>query len=160
MKKYNKTTTPHNPDRIEKAITLIENGKVMTANNGTFRVLTDRFAGGYTVTITSCDCADFEGRKAKGDDSACKHMWAAIGATAAMLIGEIRKAASLPALQAIGKSYADAMQSLPEPYVTIARNEYKARRDALTKANRDDEALQILIKPQPKSNGSYGAIEI
>lgn len=146
-------------DKISKAIELIETGKIYNQSNGIFRVLTERFAGGYTVTLTSCDCADFEQRLAKGDNEPCKHQWAAIGATAAMLIGDIRKADSLTALQAIGKQYADAMATLPEVFVNIARSEYRMRRAALT-AKSNDEEIAILIKPQPKSLGSYGAIEI
>jgi hypothetical protein len=135
---------------------LIEQGKVMTANNGTFRVLTERFAGGYTVTLTSCDCADFEARQAT-DPTPCKHQWAAIGTTAAMLIGDIRRATTLPELITIGKTYADAMSTLPEAFVKIARNEYRTRRDTLS---HKDEEISILIKPQPKSNGNYGGVEI
>jgi hypothetical protein len=159
MTKYTKTPRTNKTDRIEKAIELIETGKVYSRTDGTFGVLTERFAGGYTVTLTSCDCADFEGRKAT-DNTPCKHQWAAIGATAAMLIGDIRKAESITVLESAGKQYADAMATMPDAFVEIARTEYRTRKDALTKASRDDEALQILIKPQPKSNGSYNGIEI
>jgi hypothetical protein len=160
MTKYSKTSKTIKTDRIEKAIALIGQGKVYSQSNGTFRVLTERFAGGYTITLTSCDCADFEGRKDKGDTSPCKHQWAAIGATAAMLIGDIRKAATLTAREATGKQYADAMTSLPQVFANIARSEYRARKDALTAQSRDDEEIAILIKPQPKSNGTYNGIEI
>jgi hypothetical protein len=157
MKRYTKPTNTNKTDRIEKAIALIESGKVYSQGNGAFRVLTERVAGGYTVTLTSCDCADFEQRNAEGDSTPCKHQWAAIGATAAMLIGDIRKAQSITALEATGKQYADAMATLPQVFVNIARSEYRTNKDALTKA---DEDLQILIKPQPKSNGTCNGIEI
>ncbi len=160
MTRYTKTTYSHKTDRIEKAIALIETGKVYSHHNGTFRVLTERFAGGYTVTLTSCDCPDFEQRQTVEDSAPCKHQWAAIGATAAMLIGDIRKAESISALVAIGKQYADAIATLPQVFVNIARSEYRTRKDALTKASHDDEEIAILIKPQPKSNGTYGGIEI
>ncbi|MBI3652980.1 MAG: hypothetical protein HY231_18295 [Acidobacteria bacterium] len=153
---YTSTTANSKTDRIEKAIALIEQGKVYSQAEGIFRVLTERFAGGYTVTLTGCDCADFEQRQGAGDNAPCKHQWAAIGATAARLIADLRKAATLAALEAIGKQYAEAMTNLPEVFKGIARSEYRKRKDALA----NDEALQILIKPQPKSNGTYGAIEI
>jgi hypothetical protein len=168
-------------DRIAKAVELIESGKVYKHTDNTFRVLTERFAGGYTVTLTSCDCADFESRKAT-DNTPCKHQWAAIGATAAMLIDSIRKAESITALLTIGKQYADAMATLPQAFVTIARNEYRARHCELSstkggnsgnntpkstvkapvtlKASHIDESGMMLIKPQPKSNGTYNGIEI
>lgn len=168
-------------DRIERALEIIESGKVYSQGNGIFRVLTERFAGGYTVTITSCDCADFEARK-EGDLTPCKHQWAAIGATAAMLIDAIRKASSLPSLEAVGKSFADAMANLPEAFIKIARNEYRSRHCELgsknsngnggTKTSRTvkasvkatvshmDSSGMMLIKPQPKSNGSYNGIEV
>src|SRR5437870_1973307 len=135
MKPYTKATNTNKTDRIEKAIELIETGKVYSRTNGTFGVLTERFAGGYTVTLTSCDCADFEQSKEKGNLSPCKHQWAAIGATAAMLIGDIRKADSIAALEATGKQYADAMTTLPQVFVNIARSEYRTRHDALTAAS-------------------------
>jgi hypothetical protein len=109
MKTYTKPTTPNNPDRIEKAIALIEQGKVYPRTDSTFGVLTERFAGGYTVTLTSCDCADFELRKEKGNLSPCKHQWAAIGATSDMLIHDIRQTMTLAQLTATGKS------SMPMP---------------------------------------------
>ena len=176
MKTYTKSPQTNKSDRIEKAIQLIETGKVYKHTDNTFRVLTERFAGGYTVTLTSCDCADFESRKAT-DNSPCKHQWAAIGATAAMLINAIRKAESTTALVTIGKQYADAMATLPEAFVKIARNEYKARHFALsnTQGNSSNGSAttskstgkapvipsgMMLLKPQPKSNGNYNGIEI
>lgn len=161
MKTYTRPTTPNNPDRIEKAIALIEQGKVYQRTNGTFAVLTERFAGGYTVTLTSCDCADFELRKEKGDLSPCKHQWAAIGATAAILIQAIRQAITLAELKEIGTQYADAMQTLPEPFISAARKEYKAKQHALiTPTLRDEMKNSFLLKPQPKSRGTYGGVEI
>ncbi|MBI3653681.1 MAG: SWIM zinc finger family protein [Acidobacteria bacterium] len=160
MKPYINSTYTNKTDRIEKAVALIEQGKVYSHHNGTFRVLTERFAGGYTVTLTSCDCDDFEQRQAAGDNAPCKHQWAAIGATAAMLIADLRKAATLAALEATGKQYARAMTTLPEVFKGIARSEYRKRYDALAAESREDARLEILIKPQPKSNGTYGAIEI
>jgi hypothetical protein len=160
MKPYTRPSNPNNPDRIEKAIALIEQGKVYSHHNGTFRVLTDRFAGGYTVTLTSCDCTDFEQRKERGDLSPCKHQWAAIGATAALLIHDIRLAQTLAELTAIGRQYKDAMQSLPEPFISAARKEYKTRQHALIAPTLRDEMKAILIKPQPKQGGTYGAVEI
>jgi hypothetical protein len=157
MTTYNKTPKAGKTDRIEKAIALIEQGKIYSQGNGTFRVLTERFAGGYTVTLTSCDCADFEQRQAEGNNTPCKHQWAAIGATAAMLIGDIRKAETVAALEATGKQFADAMAALPEVFKKIARSEYRKRKEALS---RNEAPLQILIKPQSKSNGNYGGIEI
>jgi hypothetical protein len=172
-------------DRIAKAVELIETGKVWKHTDNTFRVLTERFAGGYTVTINTCDCADFETRK-DTDPIPCKHQWAAIGATAAMLIDEIRKAESVAALESIGKQYADAMANLPEAFVKIARNEYRAKHceliavktntnggkgsanpakrtvKASVKANvtHIHSSGLMLIKSQPKSSGSYNGIEI
>jgi hypothetical protein len=171
-------------DRIAKAVELIESGKVWKHTDNTFRVLTERFAGGYTVSLTSCDCADFESRKAT-DPTPCKHQWAAIGATAAMLIDEIRRAESIAALESIGKSYADAMVNLPDAFVRIARNEYRAKHCELTsvktntnngnnspaakrtvKASVKADVTHVnssglmFIKPQPKSSGSYNGIEI
>jgi hypothetical protein len=152
MKPYSKTTNPLKIDRIEKAVALIESGKVMEAGQGVFRVFTERFNGAYTVTLTTCDCPDFEETK-----EPCKHLWAAIGATAAMLISGIRKAESVTTLEAIGKAYAAAMKAMPQVFANIARSEYRMRYDALMAS---DEELMILIKPQPKSNGSFNGIEI
>jgi hypothetical protein len=158
----NKGAIKMKTDRIQKAIELIEAGKIWKDKDGTFRVFTDRINNAYTVTPSNCDCADFEQRQVTGDfsPSPCKHQWAAIGATAAMLIGDIRKADSLNRLQAIGKTYADAMRTLPDVFVNVARKEYKARQCELVSQSREDEEIAILIKPQPRSNGSYNGIEI
>jgi predicted nucleic acid-binding Zn finger protein len=158
MKPYKMTPAINKTDRVEKAVAIIEQGKVYTHTNGTFRVLTERFAGGYTVTTISCDCDDFT-INLKGQEP-CKHMWAAIGATAARLIQAIRKAETLKALEATGLHYANAMTTLPDVFVNIARTEYRNRYDYLVAESHKDERLAILIKPQPKSNGHYNGIEI
>ena len=137
-------------DRITRAVELIEKGKIYKQDNNTFRVFTERQNVPYTVTLTSCDCEDRA--------EICKHRWAAIGATAALLISEIRQAGSLSALQSIGQQYSDAMKSLPDAFVIIARKEYRAKQCELTSCG--NVSSQILIKPQPKSNGHYNGIEI
>jgi hypothetical protein len=73
--------------------------------------------------------------------------WAVIEATAAMLTGEIRRATTLPELIATGKQYADATTTMRDAFVRIARTEYRTRKAALTAASREDELLQIFIKP-------------
>lgn len=143
--------------RIQKAIALIESGAVTPMTNGKWSVATERMNIQYTVTMTACDCYDFT-ETLKGE-APCKHMWAAIGATAALLISEIHNAASISELEAIGRRYADAMKNMHESFVKIARYEYRARHEALrVKANPTESML--LIKPQPKSNGRYNGIEI
>lgn len=159
MKPYTAPTENNKTDRIEKAIAIIEQGRIWQRIEGVFCVFTERMNLPYTVTINSCDCADFEQRQAN-DPTPCKHQWAAIGSTAALLICDIRKAQSLTTLQAVDKTYADAMSLLPDAFISVARKEYKARQCELTAQSHDDEALQILIKPQPKSNGNYNGIEI
>ncbi len=158
MKNLHSNSNQHKTDRIENAIALIENGKVWQQGEGIYRVFTDRFAGAYTVTSTSCDCHDFT-ETLKGQ-SACKHIWAAVAADAAMLVHAIRISQTYTDLENLGKAYAQALKALPQAFVEIARSEYRARRDALASERRRDEENAVLIKPQPKSNGRYGAIEI
>jgi hypothetical protein len=170
-------------DRIAKALELIESGKVYKHTDNTFHVLTERFADSYTVTINSCDCAGFESRKAT-DSTSCKHQWAAIGATAALLIDAIRKAETLAMLPVIRKQYADAMAIMPDAFVRIAGNEYRARHCELNsakqggnpaapvtqkrtikapvtlKASHIDESGMMVIKPQSKPSASYNGIEL
>jgi hypothetical protein len=49
LKTYNKANRPSNPDHLEKAIALIEQDKMMKANNGTFRVVESQ-----TLNVESC----------------------------------------------------------------------------------------------------------
>ena len=149
--------TPNQIARIQKAIELIEFGAVTPLTNGRYGVRTERMNIQYTVTLTSCDCFDFT-ETLKGE-SPCKHMWAAIGATAAMLISEIHTAQSVTELESVGRKYADAMKNLHESFVKIARNEYKARHCELT-SRVSGNAGEMLVRPEPKSNGRYCGIEI
>jgi SWIM zinc finger len=145
--------------RIEKAIELIESGAVTPMTGGRYSVRTERMNIQYTVTMTSCDCYDFT-ETLKGE-SPCKHMWAAIGATAALSISEIHNAKSVSELESVGRKYADAMKSMHESFVKIARSEYKSRHCALTsRTNGSGNAGEMLVKPQPKSNGRYCGIEV
>lgn len=146
--------TPNQTSRIQKAIELIESGAVTPMSNGRYAVRTERMNIQYSVTITGCDCFDFT-EVLKGA-SPCKHMWAAIGATAALLISEIHAAKSITELEATGRKYSDAMANIHESFKRIARDEYKKRHDELSPKTRPE----ILVKPQPKSNGRYGGIEI
>lgn len=148
--------TPNQTTRIKKAIELIESGAVTPMTQGRYSVRTERMNIQYTVTMTGCDCFDFT-ETLKGE-APCKHMWAAIGATAAMLISEIHKAASLIELESIGRKYADAMQNMHESFKRIARDEYKRCHEDLRTKHGDFGML--LVKPQPKSNGRFGGIEI
>jgi hypothetical protein len=141
-------------ERIKKAIKLIESGAVTPMTEGRYSVRTERMNIQYTVTITSCDGFDFT-ETLKGE-SPCKHMWAAIGATAAVRISEIHTASSVAELDRVGLKYADAMKGLHESFVKIARSEYKARHNAL----RVTPLAEILVKPQPTSNRRYCGIEI
>jgi len=110
----------------------------------------------YTVTAQGCDCGDFESRHID-DQTPCKHQWATLGATAAKLVGELRKARTIPRLEAAGRRFQQAMESCPALFVALARTEY---RKCLELLREDQAAIQILIKPQPKSNGTYNGIEI
>ncbi|MGA9773661.1 MAG: hypothetical protein WBV94_31815 [Blastocatellia bacterium] len=146
--------TPNQVSRIQKAIELIESGAVTPMTAGKWSVRTERMNIQYTVTLTGCDCFDFT--ETLKSASPCKHMWAAIGATAAMLISEIHTAKSVSELEATGRKYSDAMQSIHESFKRIARDEYKKRHEEL----RPKPQAEILVKPQPKSNGRYNGIEI
>jgi hypothetical protein len=137
-------------DRIQKAIALIEQGKIFKQAEGVYRVFTDRQNVPYTVTAESCDCED----KA----AICKHRWAAIAGDAAILIQAIRECQSIGDLENLGKAYAHGLKSLPEVFVKIARSEYRMKCN--TFASRNDEANAVLVKPQPKSNGHVNGIEI
>lgn len=139
--------------RIKKAIELIESGAVTPMTDGKWSVRTERMNVQYTVTLTSCDCYDFT-ETLKGA-APCKHLWAAIGGTSALLISEIHAASSVTELETVGRKYADAMQNIHDAFKRIARDEYKARHNALT-----GKAGMILAQPQPKSNGRYNGIEI
>lgn len=139
--------TPNQIARIKKAIELIESAAVTPLTNGRYGVRTERMNIQYTVTITGCDCFDFT-ETLKGE-SPCKHMWAAIGATAAMLISEIHTAKSITELESVGKKYADAMQNIYEAFKRIARDEYKKRHGELTgQATGNSNAA-----PQPSNTG-------
>lgn len=146
--------------RIEKAIEIIESGKVWQHKDGGFRVFTERMTGAYSVSVDSCDCEDFEQRRASKDNGPCKHLWATTGAMAALLVNEIGKAQSLDALRIVGEKYADAIRKLPAAFVSVARLAYRARQDEIIEQSREDEKISILIKPQPKSNGNYYGVEI
>jgi len=126
---------------------------------GRWHVESDTQAFGYCVTLADgCYCYDYTDTLNK--TSPCKHLWAAIGAMAAMLIHDIRQADTVGQLVRIGHLYAEGMKGLPEAFVKVARAEYKRRYTELTKASRAAEAAAILIKPQPRSLGRVGGIEI
>ena len=161
--------TPNQTSRIQKAIALIESGAVTPMSEGCYAVRTERMNIQYTVTLTGCNCFDFT-ETLKGA-APCKHMWAAIGATAAVLISEIHTAQTITELESVGRKYSDAMQNIHESFKRIAREEYKARHAVLTAFRKSDPPCQpapavktrpvdILVKPQPKSNGRYEGIEI
>lgn len=138
--------TANQISRIKKAIELIESGAVTPLTNGRYGVRTERMNIQYTVTLTGCDCFDFT--ETLKSQAPCKHMWAAIGATAVMLISEIHSANSITELESIGRNYAYAMSGLHEAFKRVARDEYKKRHDEL----RATLHAEILVKPQPVSN--------
>ncbi len=162
MKQYtaNKQTAIKT-DRIERAVELIESGAAFEHRQGVWRVLTDRFAGGYTVQDGTCDCYDFE--ITLQGQSPCKHIWATFAAAVAMMIHDLRQASNRAELDSVVATYKDGIKDAPAAYVRVARAEYARLRDLFKAADqkrRDDEANAVLIKPQPKSNGRYGSIEI
>ena len=151
--------TPNQTSRIKKAIELIESGAVTPMTSGRYGVRTERMNIQYTVTLTGCDCFDFT--ETLKSEAPCKHMWAAIGATAALLISEIHTAQTVSELESVGRKYADAMKNLHESFVKIARAEYRTRHCELTsKTNGNGNAGMLMVKPQPKSNGRFEGIEI
>lgn len=153
------TTTNRKPqpktDRIEKAARLIESGKVTAMGEGRWHVQSDVQSTGYIVSLeTGCTCHDYVETLSKQES--CKHIWAAVGVTAAMLIHGIRGAQTMTELERVSSGYAADNRNIPDAFVRVARAEYAKKRDAL----RCDEASAILVKPQPKSNGRVGRIEI
>lgn len=56
MKSYTPTQQNAKLDRIGRAVDLINSGAIFEHHKGVWRVLTDRFAGGYTVGNGTCDC--------------------------------------------------------------------------------------------------------
>lgn len=150
-------------DRIERAAKLIESGYVTPMGEGRWHVQSDAQAMGYRVTLADgCHCHDYTETLKR--ESPCKHLWAAIGATAALLIHDLRQAATVGELDRIGRLYAEGMKALPEAFVKVARAEYKRRYCQLTQPTKEQrrtaEAAAILVKPQPKSLGCINGIEI
>lgn len=114
------------PDRIERAVRLIEDNAVTSWGEGRFHVRSDSQSIGYIVTCAECSCEDFLRHR-----QACKHIWVAIGATAALLIRDIRAAKTLAELESVAASYAPSMKSLPAAFVAAARDEYRKRKHEL-----------------------------
>lgn len=146
MATYTPTTAKGKLDRIERAVQLIEAGSVWTHHRGVYRVFSDRMNNAYTVTPDGCDCFDYTETLKR--EQPCKHLWAAIGATAALLIHAIRQAQTLDQLEATGKAHAEAMRQLPAAFVNIARAEYRRRFEALTTAD-NAKAMQRPPVEQP-----------
>lgn len=153
MQSYHDRKTRSKTDRIERAARLIEQGKVTPIGEGRWHVQSDAQSTGYIVTPTECTCFDFT-ETLKCQDP-CKHIWAAVGASAALMIHHIRRAQTITELERASKGFS-ADTHMPDAFARAARAEYAKRRDAL----RRDEAAAILVKPQPRSNGRVGAIEI
>ncbi len=145
-------------DRIERAARLIEQGRVTAMGESRWHVQSDAQATGYLVTQTECTCFDFTETLKRQEP--CKHIWAAVGATAALLIHDLRRASTLAELERVSKGYTVEMRALPAAFVRVARAEYAKKHDSLRAESRRDEANAIMLKPQPKSNGRVGAIEI
>ncbi len=162
MKSYNSTNpTATKTDRIEKAVQLINNGSTFEHKSGVWKVYTDRQNIPYTVENNTCDCFDFT-ETLKGE-SPCKHIWSVIGASVAMMIHDLRQAKNRAELDSVVATYREAIKDAPVAYVRVARAEYARLRDAFkaeSKERRADEEKAVLIKSQPKSNGTYGGIEI
>ena len=76
------------------------------------------------------------------------------GPEAALLIVAIRKTQNITELADVALRYADAMKFLPDGFVSVARAEYRKQRESITRPP------NVLVKPQPKSNGHYNGIEI
>ena len=162
MKSYNANSqTTIKTDRLERAVELINSGAIFEHHQGVWRVLTDRFAGGYTVQNGTCDCYDFT-ENLKGE-SFCKHLWAVTGAAVAMMIHDMRSAGNQTELDDIVAEYKDAIKSAPAAYLEIARSEYRLRRDAFKaklEQRRAEEGAAVLIKSQPAGGARYGSIDI
>ena len=161
MKSYTSKPTTIKIDRIERAVALINSGATFEHKAGIWKVFTDQQNIPYTVKNNTCDCFDFT--KTLQGKAPCKHIWAVIGASVAMMIHDLRQATNQTALDAVVTTYKDSIVSAPQAYVIIARAEYARIRDSFKAADvqrRKDEAAAVLIKSQPTTGARYGAIDI
>jgi hypothetical protein len=139
MNKYHDVQPLYNTDSIERAVQLIKAGAVTPIGEGRFQVRGDCQGVGYTVSVDHCTCDDSE-----GTGQVCEHRWAAIGASAALLIHDIRGAETTGELEQVRSSYADAMRAMPEAYAVAAWKEYEAQECYLT--GKGSEGRQIGVR--------------
>lgn len=111
-----------NPDRIEKAVQIINSKHIGPESEGAFAVYSQTDNGHYRVTLVSCECHDFH-----FNTDLCKHQWASWGANAAQFIVRIRNAQTLGELEAWAAQFADLLCNVPEPFLIVVREEYRKR---------------------------------
>jgi hypothetical protein len=112
----------HKPDRIEKAVSLINSDFVSPKSEGVFKVWSDTEGRHYEVTLISCECEDFH-----FNTGLCKHQWASWGRVAAQLIVRVRRSTSFVELEAWASQFADFLCDTPDHFLTVVREEYRKR---------------------------------
>src|SRR5262249_34732783 len=112
------------PDRIARALELIESGKVRFLGNGRFHVQSDRQPAGYVCTAIGCTCFDY---LQKGT-AICKHIWAGPGGHIVKYIGRARRAENMEALQELVNEMAQDRTMIPRVFAVVVRQELIACR--------------------------------
>ena len=121
-RRYTSKLFDRKPDRIEKAVILINSDFVSPKSEGSFNVWSDTEAKHYEVTLISCECEDFH-----FNTELCKHQWASWGAMGAQLILKIRRSTSYAELESWATQFADFLCDTPENFLLVVREEYRKR---------------------------------
>jgi hypothetical protein len=112
------------PDRIDRALALIECGMVQSLGQGRYHVQSKRQPAGYVCTANSCTCFDYM----QGRAILCKHIWAGPGAHIARYIGRARRADTIGALIEIANEAkldpALSVTVTPRVFTVAARREF------------------------------------
>lgn len=141
LRHYAETITESKSDRIDKAISLIEAGKVHQVSDALWEVEASKRGRSYEVTALACECADFRFRT-----EPCKHQWASVGGRAALALRKIWLALDYGALVAVLIEDADGLAATPEEYLADVRCEFRKRAEELYQVEKNERAEKRVAK--------------
>lgn len=121
---------PATLERVNKGAELISSGSLTWLDDYRFQIDSPDAQEPFVVTIGGCRCFDFV-----IDQINCEHIWAAIGAAAAILIIEIEGAKSPLELTRLMQSRRRVISSLPDSYADAVWQTSRSRACEITARN-------------------------